>query len=117
MNVKKPLFALLAASAFGAIAIPAQAVTYVETGPVIRYSIPPDEPPAGYVAPRVWREGHWSWNGYQYEWVAGHYERTVPDYYAYRAEREVIVPWRDRDADGDGVPNGLDRFPYDPSRS
>lgn len=117
MNVKKPLFALLAASAFGAIAVPAQAETIIQYGvPTYRYTVPPDEPPVGY-GHRVWREGHWSWNGYRYVWVAGHYERAAPDYYAYRSEREVAPNWGDRDADGDGVPNRLDRFPYDPYRS
>jgi hypothetical protein len=118
MNVKKPLYALLVASAFGAIAVPAQAETIIEYGvPTYRYTVPPDEPPV--VPSRVYREGHWQWNGYRYVWVAGHYERTVPEYYSYRVERDGdgIPNWADRDADGDGVPNRLDRFPYDPSRS
>ena len=85
MNVKKPLFALLAASTLGAMAIPAQAATYIEYGPPVRYTIPPDEPPVRYTpapAPVV-REGHWEWNGYQYVWV----ERVRPSYYAFRTDR------------------------------
>ena len=117
MNVKKPLFALLAASVLGAAAIPAQADTYVEYGPTVRYTIPPDEPPVRYApapAPVV-RDGHWEWNGYQYVWV----ERARPSYYAFRTDRDRdgVPNYADRDIDGDGVPNRLDRFPYDPYRS
>ena len=115
MNVKKPLFALLAASAFGAVAIPAQAQVIVEYGtPGYRYTVPPDEPP---VQP-MYREGHWSWNGYRYVWVA---PAPRPNYYAFRSERDRdrdgVPNHADRDIDGDGVPNRLDRFPYDPYRS
>jgi hypothetical protein len=115
MNVKKPLFALLAASALGSMAIPAQSQVIVEYGtPAYRYTVPPDEPPVRH----VYREGHWSWNGYRYVWVA---PTPRPQYYAFRTERDRDrdgVPDRaDRDIDGDGVPNRLDRFPYDPYRS
>ena len=111
MNVKKPLFAVLVASAFGAIAIPAQAEVIVEYGvPTYRYSVPPDEPPVRIAPSQVYREGHWQWNGYRNVWVPGHWERAQPQYYSYYRDR-------DRDADGDGVPNRLDRFPYDPYRS
>ena len=117
MNVKKPLFAVLIASAFGAIAIPAQAEVIVEYGvPTYRYSVPPDEPPVRHMPSQVYREGHWQWNGYRNVWVPGHWESTRPQYYSYYRERDGI-PWADRDADGDGVPNRLDRFPYDPYRS
>ena len=120
MNVKKPLFAALIASAFGAIAIPAQAEVIVEYGvPTYRYSVPPDEPPVRYAPSQVYREGHWQWNGYRYVWVAGHWERARPQYYSYYRDRDRdgIPDYADRDADGDGVPNRLDRFPYDPYRS
>jgi hypothetical protein len=118
MNVKKPLFALLAASALGATAIPAQSQVIVEySAPAYRYTVPPDEPPVH----QIYREGHWSWNGYRYVWVA---PAPRPSYYAFRTERDRAdrdrdgVPnWADRDIDGDGVPNRLDRFPYDPYRS
>lgn len=113
MKLRKTLFAVLIASAFGAAALPAQAEVIVEYG-VPTYRIPPDEPPVH----QVWREGHWQWNGYRYVWVAGHYERTRPSYYAYRdRDRDGIPNYADRDIDGDGVPNRWDRFPYDPYRS
>ena len=116
MNVKKPLFALLAASTLGATAIPAQSQVIVEYGaPVYRSTIPPDEPPVH----QVYREGHWSWNGYRYVWVAPSYAR--PDVYAFRTERDRdrdgVPNYADRDMDGDGVLNRHDRFPRDPYRS
>ena len=117
MNVKKPLFALLAASALGATAIPAQSQVIVEYGaPAYRYTVPPDEPPVRYTPAPVVREGRWEWNGYQYVWVT-----RAPDYYAFRTERDRdrdgVPNYADRDIDGDGVSNRLDRFPYDPYRS
>jgi YXWGXW repeat-containing protein len=117
MNVKKPLFAVLIASALGAIAIPAQAEVIVEYG-VPTYRVPPDEPPVGYGAHRVWREGHWHWNGYRNVWIAGHWEYRAGPYAYYRdRDRDGVPNYADRDIDGDGVPNRLDRFPYDPYRS
>jgi Cu2+-containing amine oxidase len=117
MNVKKTLSAVLLTSAFGAIAIPAQAEVIVEYGaPPIYRHIPPDEPPVGYR--QVWREGHWQWNGYRNVWIAGHWERRYPaGPYAYRdQDRDGVPNYADRDIDGDGVPNRLDRYPYDPNR-
>ena len=118
MNVKKPLFALLAASALGAAAIPAQAQVIVEYGPTYRYTVPPDEPPVRYAPAPVVREGQWHWNGSRYVWVT---PSRAPDYYAFRTERDRdrdgVPNYADRDIDGDGVPNRLDRFPYDPYRS
>ena len=119
MNVKKTLFALLASSALGAIAIPAQSQVIVEYGaPVYRSTIPPDEPPVRIAPAPVVREGHWEWNGYRYVWVAPSY---APDYYAFRTERDRdrdgVPNYADRDMDGDGVLNRHDRFPRDPYRS
>ena len=57
MKVKKPLFALLAASALGSMAIPAQSQVIVEYGtPAYRYTVPPDEPPVRHVssAASIW---------------------------------------------------------------
>ena len=117
MNLKKALFAATLASAAVGISIPAQAQVIVETPMPYGYEVRPPRPDAGY----VWQQGHWSWNGYRNVWVAGHWVRAYPDYYAQRPyrdrDRDGVPNYADRDIDGDGVPNRLDRFPYDPYRS
>lgn len=132
MNFKKPLFALIFASAFGGISVPAQAQVLVELAPPpLRYERVPVHPRHGY----VWEAGHWRWNGYRHVWVAGHWERVRHGYrhvaprwverdgrWEYHArrwdrDRDGIPDRRDRDIDGDGVPNRYDRRPYNPSRS
>ncbi|HEV8096681.1 MAG TPA: YXWGXW repeat-containing protein [Burkholderiales bacterium] len=109
MNLKKALFAATFASAFVGISIPAQAQYIVETPMPYGYEVRPARPDAGY----VWQNGHWHWNGYRNVWVAGHWVRAYPDYYAQRPYRL----YRYRDRDGDGVPDRFDRYPYDPYRS
>lgn len=118
MNVKKSVFALLFASAFGAVSVPALADVVVHVAPPAdRYEV---VPPArhGY----VWENGHWEWRGGHYVWVKGHYERARPGYV------HVQPRWTERDGrwhyearrwdrDGDGVPNRYDRHPDDPRRS
>jgi len=112
--MKKALVALLVASGFGAIAVPAHADYYGP--PPVRY-----EPAPAYVPPgHVWQAGHWRWDGSRYVWIEGHWVRGDDAYaYAPRWDRDADgVPNRyDRDIDGDGVPNQFDRFPYDPYRS
>ena len=117
MNLKKALFAATFASACVGISIPAQAQVIVEAPMPYGYEVRPTRPDSGY----VWQQGHWSWNGYRNIWVAGHWVRAYPDYYARRPyrdrDRDGVPNYADRDIDGDGVPNRLDRFPYDPYRS
>ena len=131
MNVKKTLLALLFASAFGAISVPAQAQIIVHVAPPPeRYEVVPG-PRRGY----VWEAGHWEWNGRRHIWVAGHWERVRVGYrhvgprwverdgrWEYHArrwdrDRDGIPDRRDRDRDGDGVPNRYDRSPDNPRRS
>jgi hypothetical protein len=129
MNVKKTVFALLFASAFGAVSVPATAEVVVQFAPPAdRYEV---VPPVrhGY----VWENGHWEWRGGHYVWIKGHYERVRPGYvhvqprwterngrWHYEARRwdrdhDGIPDSRDRD--GDGVPNRYDRHPDNPNRS
>jgi hypothetical protein len=39
------------------------------------YAPPPqlETPPTGPSPLAMWQPGHWSWNGAQYSWTAGHY--------------------------------------------
>ena len=118
MNLKKALFAAVLASAAVGTSIPALSQVIVETPFPYGYEVRPPRPDAGY----VWREGHWTWNGYRNVWVAGHWVRAYPDYHAraplYRdRDRDGVPNYADRDIDGDGVPNRFDRYPYDPYRS
>ena len=118
-DMKKTLLALLFASAFGGISIPAQAELIVNVAPPPdRYERVPTYQRRGY----VWENGYWRWNGRRHVWVVGHWERHRPGY-VYVAPR-----WEERDGrwqfnarrwdrDGDGVPNSRDRFPNNPGRS
>ena len=131
MNVKKTVFALLFASAFGAVSVPATADVVVQFAPPPdRYEVVP-APRRGY----VWENGHHQWRNGRYVWVAGHWERVRPGYvhvqpqwterngrWHYEARRwdrdhDGIPDSRDRDRDGDGVPNRYDRAPDNPRRS
>ena len=131
MNIKKTVFAVLFASAFGAVSVPAMADV------VVRFAPPPDRyevapaPRPGY----VWENGHYQWRNGRYVWVRGHWERVRPGYvhvqprweerngrYYYEArrwdrDRDGIPNSRDRDRDGDGVPNRYDSHPDNPRRS
>ena len=129
MNVKKTVFALLFASAFGAISVPAQADVIVRFAPPPdRYEVAPP-PRHGY----VWEKGHWEWLNGRHVWMSGHWERARPGYvhvpprwveehgrWRYEARRwdrdHDGIPDR-RDRDGDGVPNRYDRHPDNPNRS
>lgn len=78
-------------------------------------------------APRreyVWAPGYWNWEGRHHVWHRGTWVRARPGYvYAAPtwAERDGRWEfhqgrWARGDSDGDGVPNGADRRPYDPTR-
>jgi hypothetical protein len=131
MNVKKTVFAVLCASAFGAVSVPARADIVVQFAPPApRYEVVPP-PRHGY----VWENGHWEWRGGRYVWTKGHFERERLGYvhvqprwtehngrWHYEARRwdrdhDGIPNSRDRDRDGDGVPNSRDRAPDNPHRS
>ena len=131
MNFKKTVFALLFASAFGAVSVPATADVVVRFAPPAdRYEVAP-APRRGY----VWEAGHYQYRNGRYVWVAGHWERARPGYvhvqprwvenngrWHYEArrwdrDRDGIPNSRDRDRDGDGVPNRYDRSPDNPRRS
>ena len=132
MNIKKTLFAVIFASAFGGISLPAQAQIIVQVAPPPdRHEVVPSYHRRGY----VWESGHWEWRGRRHVWIAGHWERVRPGY-AYVAprwverdgrwefhsrrwdrDRDGIPDYRDRDRDGDGVPNRYDRAPDNPRRS
>jgi WXXGXW repeat (2 copies) len=76
----------------------AQAQTAYPYPPVpgMRIEPPPPPPPgAGF----IWEPGHWRWNGYRYDWHAGHYvprgvhhAHFVPGHWAPRYGRWVWVP-------------------------
>jgi hypothetical protein len=36
---------------------------------------PPPPPPPGDPAIFVWQPGHWRWDGHEYQWHPGHYEK------------------------------------------
>jgi hypothetical protein len=70
----KYIVSILLACAFGGavagMSIPAAAQTYVQMAPPApRYEQIPSPPGASY----YWEPGYWSWNGYRYVWVHGHY--------------------------------------------
>jgi hypothetical protein len=63
--------ALGAAAALG-VMLPAaaQGYVYVQTAPPAPiYETVPSAPGPGY----YWEPGYWTWNGYRYVWVHGHY--------------------------------------------
>ena len=129
--LKKTVFALLFASAAGAVTVPAMADVVVRFAPPAdRYEVVP-APRRGY----VWENGHYQYRNGRYIWVAGHWERARPGYvhvqprwtehngrWRYEArrwdrDRDGIPNARDRDRDGDGVPNRYDSRPDNPRRS
>ena len=131
MNLRKTLLAVIVASSFGAVALPAQSEIVVRIAPPVdRVEVVP-APRRGY----VWEPGHWQWNGHRHVWRAGHWERARTGYvynaprwterdgrWHYEARRwdrdhDGISDRHDRDRDGDGVPNNRDRRPDNPHRS
>jgi len=131
MNLKKTVFAVLFASAFGAVSVPVMADVVVRFAPPADRYEPVPAPRHGY----VWENGHYEWRGSRYVWVRGHWERARSGYvhvqprwvernghWHYEARRwdrdhDGIPNARDRDRDGDGVPNRYDSRPDNPYRS
>ncbi|WP_395407734.1 hypothetical protein ACHMW6_14195 [Pseudoduganella sp. UC29_106] len=135
--MKKLLIAAMAASTFGAMALPVVAsaadVLVVRTAP----PAPRDEVVPASRHGYVWTPGYWRWNGNRYVWSHGKYVRARHGYYwrepAWREsngrwefsrgtwargdrDRDGIPNRYDRDRDNDGVPNRYDERPNDPNR-
>jgi hypothetical protein len=121
--MKKLLLAAMAASAFGAVALPQVAsaeVVIVRTAP----PAPRDEVVPAARRGYVWTPGYWNWNGHRYVWARGKYVRERTGYH-YREPNWVENngrwefrrgQWARGDRDGDGVPNRYDDRPNDPNR-
>ena len=115
---------LAASLAFGGAIVPtaahAQAAIYIRTAPPApRHEVIP-APRRGY----VWVNGYWNWNGHRHVWQPGVWVKERRGYlYNQPAWVERDGRWELRrgawargDADRDGVPNGADRRPNDPTR-
>lgn len=129
----KLLLAALAASAVGAVPLPAAAAVdiYLDTAPPApRYEVVP-APRRGY----VWQPGYWEWRDGHHLWHRGYWVRERKGMYwhpsrwehrdgrwhfergrwdrqrwAYRdPDRDGIPNRYDRDRDNDGIPNAQDR--------
>lgn len=71
-----------------------------------------------------WAPGYWNWQQNHHVWRSGRWLRERPGY-AYRDPQWVEHEgrwrlqrggWARHDRDGDGVPNGPDRHPMDPTK-
>lgn len=99
--------------------IAAREVWVREAPPEPRNEVVPGER-RGY----AWAPGHWAWNHNRYVWVKGNWVRERRGYaYTPHAWVEQDGRWRmhggnwaRRDNDGDGVRNGRDARPNDPTR-
>ena len=115
---------LAASCAFGAMTLPtaavAQASVWIQTAPPAPRTEVVPAPRRGY----VWVNGYWGWNGHRHVWHQGTWVRERRGYsYAQPAWVERDGRWEFKrgawargDADHDGVPNGADRRPNDPTR-
>jgi len=93
---------------------------WIQTAPPApRYEVVP-APRHGY----VWVSGYWGWNGHRHVWHRGGWVKERRGYvYNQPAWVEHDGRWEFRrgawargDNDHDGVPNGADRRPNDPTR-
>ena len=125
---KHTLLAAVVAASLGSVAAPSMAADVgisINIGPPeLRYEGAP-EARRGY----DWYPGYWNWNRrhHRHDWVAGSWVRSRPGYiYAQPTWVDRGGRWeqhrgawmrRDRDRDGDGVPNRRDNAPDNPRRN
>ncbi len=77
MEMRKLLFAALAAASIGSVSVPALADVYIDVAPPPpRYEVVPP-PRHGY----VWAPGHWVWRHRHHVWVRGRWIRARHGYY------------------------------------
>ena len=113
------LSALTLAAAPAAYAQIHGVITVREAPPPLRAEVVP-APRRGY----VWAPGYWNWQGRRHVWHSGTWVRARPGYvysspaWAERDGRWEFHQgrWARGDNDRDGVPNGVDRRPNDPTR-
>jgi WXXGXW repeat (2 copies) len=125
LNLTKTILATAIAATLGLGTVQTAAaqvrgvVTIREAPPPLRNEAVP-APRRGY----HWVPGYWNWQGRRHVWHAGTWVRARPGY-AYTnpswVERDGRWEfqrgrWARGDQDGDGVPNGVDRRPNDPTR-
>ena len=120
MNQRKLIIAALATTLAG-FALPSFADDlYINVAPPAR-RVEREEHRAGY----VWVPGVWAWRNGKHEWVAGHLVaerkgyRYMPDRWVTHEEDSKWTFQRggwNRDSDGDGTPDRLDRAPNNPYR-
>jgi hypothetical protein len=126
--LKKILIASLVATAFGS----APMIASAQQRAIVITQPPP--PPREERMPEMrrgyeWAPGHWAWRNGRHVWVEGRQMRErrgshwVADRWVERHGRWELVAghWergaRNRDRDGDGVPNRYDSRPNNPNRS
>lgn len=121
--IRKILAATFIAASLGAAVAPASAQVIVRSAP----PEPRAENAPGARRDRTWVAGHWAWRNNRHQWVQG---RWVRDRRGYTYNQPTWVKcddcwtlqpgtWtaRNRDRDGDGVPNRRDRAPNNPNRN
>jgi hypothetical protein len=118
--MRRIILAAMLTACFGSIATPATAVVVVLVAPPpLRAEVSPPPRPG-----HVWVNGHWEWRQHHHQWIAGTWLR---ERHGYRYSQPAWVErdgrwymergtWRREDRDGDGVPNGQDRAPDNPTR-
>jgi hypothetical protein len=119
MVTRKLLLASIATT-FAGFAMPSFAADiYIDLAPPAR-RVERVEHRAGY----VWVPGVWAWNNGKHEWVAGHLVaerkgyRYAPDRWVMHDDNKWAYQrggWN-RDSDGDGTPDRVDRAPNNPRK-
>jgi hypothetical protein len=120
--LKKTLIATcLAAASLTALPAGAATTVWVRQAPPELRSEPTPPPREGF----QWVPGYWDWRHGHHVWVPGTYvrERTgyvysQPTWVEHNGRWQLRHgAWARHDRDHDGVPNGMDRAPNDPSRN